>query len=93
MPPNRSSTTWVIPSKGRLNATVRLFCIPYGGGGVHIFQSWPRHLPDWIDVRAIQGPGRGSRLNEAPITTVRDFVESAAAATEDLLDLPFAFFV
>ena len=71
---------------------MRLFCFPYGGGAAHIYHSWPNRLPAWVDVCAVQPPGRANRLHESPFTNVDDLIRAAAEALEEFLDLPFAFF-
>lgn len=73
-------------------ATLRLFCFPYAGGGASIFRDWPNHLPETIEVYSVQLPGRGSRLMEAPFTRMPDLVDTVAQAILPHLDKPFAFF-
>lgn len=50
-------------------------------------------LPDFIQVRAVQLPGRGSRVKEAPIGNMMELVEHIGNSMLPLLgDEPFAFF-
>ncbi|MFG1945699.1 thioesterase II family protein [Nonomuraea sp. NPDC048826] len=75
-----------------MSAAVRLFCLPYAGGSARIFQDWRDDLPDFVDVRPLELPGRGLRFSEPPQdrleTVVTDLLETVSA--ED--DLPLAIF-
>lgn len=83
---------WVVRLKRNPQARLRLFCFPYAGGGAHIFRGWPEHLPPFLEVCAVQPPGRGSRMRERPFTSLMPLVREAAEALLPCLDLPFAFF-
>jgi len=83
---------WVFFPKKNPAAHVRLFCFPYAGGGVHIYYPWPTALPSWVEVVAIQLPGRGARLRDAPLTQVSQMADILAEQLCPLLDKPFAFF-
>ena len=83
---------WVFFPKKNTTARVRLFCFPYAGGGVHIYYAWPASLPAWVEVVAIQLPGRGARMRDAPLTRVTQMAEALAVEMLPLLDKPFAFF-
>jgi medium-chain acyl-[acyl-carrier-protein] hydrolase len=83
---------WVIHPARNLNATTRLFCLPYGGGTAHIYHSWPSQLPSWLEVCSVQPPGRGSRLNEPPFTNLNDLINVAADALKPFFDRPFVLF-
>jgi surfactin synthase thioesterase subunit len=43
---------------------MQLYCLPYAGGSAMIYARWRRALPSWIDVRPVEWPGRGARLDE-----------------------------
>src|SRR5262249_33488646 len=58
---------WLIAPRPNPRAKVRLFCFPFAGGGVVSFRSWPQLLGDSVEVVAVEAPGRGTRMNEAPI--------------------------
>ena len=47
---------------------MRLFCLPYSGGSAMFYARWRRLLPAWIDVRPVEWPGRGARMDE-PLAT------------------------
>ncbi len=73
-------------------ARVRLFCIPYAGGGASVFRRWPSGLPDDVDVCAIQLPGRETRLMERPCSSLVSLVGDLSEALAPHLDRPFALF-
>lgn len=71
---------------------MRLFCFPYAGGSSASFQSWPDLLPEWIDVRPVQLPGRWARFQERPLRRIEDVVSGLGPVLASTLDMPFAFF-
>ncbi len=88
-----AGTRWIAGRRIRPNCEVRLFCLPYAGGGTLAFRTWPERLPDWIEVCPVQLPGREARAREAAFTSV--YPLAAALATELqplLLERPFALF-
>jgi medium-chain acyl-[acyl-carrier-protein] hydrolase len=70
----------------------RLFCFAYAGVGATVFRLWPSGLPSQLDVCGVQLPGRASRLNEPPLTSIKAIVEALVPAIVGFLDIPFAFF-
>jgi medium-chain acyl-[acyl-carrier-protein] hydrolase len=83
---------WVHRPKPNTQARLRLFCFPYAGGGAHIFRNWADALPDTIELCAIQLPGRGARLHEAPFRRLQPMVRELASVLSPYLDMDFAFF-
>lgn len=83
---------WVYTRLPRPEASQRLFCFPYAGGGALIFHSWPDALPPTIEVCVIQLPGRGARLLERPYKRMESLVSALADALAPMLDKPFALF-
>ncbi len=71
---------------------MRLFCLPYAGGGASTFAQWPANLPDWIEACPIQLPGREQRLREPPFTDLSGLVEVLARVIERHVEKPFAIF-
>ena len=69
---------------------MRLFCLPYAGGSAAIYRQLPRLLPD-IEVRAIELPGRGSRLRERAHDSMDRLVETLLHELRGSFDEPFAF--
>lgn len=87
-----SAAAWVSCPRPNPRATLRLFCLPYAGGGPQTYYKWWRGLPATVEVCAVQFPGRGSRLAERPFTALTSLVPVLGAALAPQLDKPFAFF-
>jgi medium-chain acyl-[acyl-carrier-protein] hydrolase len=80
---------WFLISRPKPLARYRLFCFPYAGGSASAFLRWEELLPPQIELVAIQPPGRGSRLDESPLTSVAQVAEQLAGAIPPLLDRPY----
>ncbi len=74
------------------DAELRLFCFPYAGASAAIYRTWHQKLPPTVEVRAVELPGRGTRLREKPFLGLLPLVEHLGEALEPYLDRPFAFF-
>lgn len=90
--PQISEDGWIVRYEPDAQATLRLFCFPYAGGGASIFRSWPELLPAGIEVCAVQFPGHEYRLGEQAYTRLTSLVQALATAIHPYLDKPFAFF-
>ncbi len=76
------------PSPSRLP----LYCFPYGGAGASAYRDWSRGgLPEWIEVRPMQPPGRETRFREAPYTRLAPLVAEMVEKVEAERG-PFALF-
>lgn len=73
-------------------ATSRLFCFPHAGGGPAAFFKWTQHLEEGIECVCLQYPGRGQRLREEPLTSVREIVDEIHEGFAEFFDKPFAFY-
>jgi medium-chain acyl-[acyl-carrier-protein] hydrolase len=83
---------WLVWPQFRSGARFQLICIPYAGGSAYIFNDWPNHLPDFVQVCAIQLPGRGRRIQEPAFTKLSAIVPRLAEALIPHLRTDFAFF-
>ncbi|MFL5911045.1 MAG: non-ribosomal peptide synthetase [Gaiellaceae bacterium] len=63
------------------SAPLRLVCVPYAGGGAHVFRHFSDPLGTAAEVASVQLPGRGARMKEPPL---RSIAEMADALTEEL---------
>ncbi|MDR3491851.1 MAG: beta-ketoacyl synthase N-terminal-like domain-containing protein [Gammaproteobacteria bacterium] len=86
------SNPWIAYRQVQAHAKVKLFCLPYGGGGASLYRDWQAMLPDTIEVCPIQLPGREARLNEAPIGNIDVLVDQLVENLKSELTMPFAFF-
>ncbi|HWP45366.1 MAG TPA: thioesterase II family protein [Blastocatellia bacterium] len=92
MMPPKTPSRWFSLRRENPGARLRLFCLPYAGGGTNIFHNWPDGLPSSIEVRPVQLPGRGARLNEPPYTEMAPLVDAIMGSMLPYLDKPFALF-
>jgi acyl transferase domain-containing protein/surfactin synthase thioesterase subunit/acyl carrier protein len=82
---------WLVFVKPRPEASCRLFCFPFAGGGSAIYRDWGDALDPDIEVVAIEPPGRLSRISEKPINDMDVFVSELLPELRGWLDKPFAF--
>jgi surfactin synthase thioesterase subunit len=73
-------------------AGVRLCCFTFAGGSASAFGMWAASLPPWVELRALQLPGRAGRLREPPISSMEVLVPMLRRAIEPLTDVPLVFF-
>jgi medium-chain acyl-[acyl-carrier-protein] hydrolase len=74
-----------------LTARRRLFVFPHAGAGASAYQL-AAHLPDTVEVCAVQLPGRENRFAEPALTSLDDAVAALAPLIVGRTDLPYAFF-
>jgi surfactin synthase thioesterase subunit len=84
--------SWLAHYQLNHQASLRLFCFPYTGGGAIVFRSWREFLPAQIEVCPVEIPGRGTRLMEIPFTQLKPLIEALAPALVPYLNKPFALF-
>jgi epothilone polyketide synthase C len=87
-----SRSGWLIIVGRRAAPRARLFCFPFAGGGSAVYRNWAQHVDPRIEVVAVEPPGRLGRINEVPVTDMKEFVVQLVSEMRDLLDRPFAFF-
>jgi surfactin synthase thioesterase subunit len=68
---------------------LRLFCLPFAGGGASSFVGWRRSLPG-ITVAPLQYPGRETRIDEPCPTVLDRLIDDIATALAAHLDRPYA---
>ena len=78
------------PSMGA--STIRLFCLPYAGGGAAVYRNWGQLAPDWLQICPIEFPGRGWRKAEPLATSLVSLAEAIAAALHPYAWAPYAIF-
>ncbi|WP_158578814.1 thioesterase II family protein [Spongiactinospora rosea] len=92
-PSTPPDSPWIRVHTPRPEATARLICLPHAGGAASFFRGWGQAAPPWLEVWAVQYPGREDRLAEdliGDIGPLADGVADALAATAR--DLPAALF-
>ena len=86
------SSSWIVRPSPKENAGLRLICVPYLGGSSMMFRTWPQHLPDYVELNAIELPGHGRRIRETPYAHLRSLVIELADAIIPVLDRPYTLF-
>lgn len=91
-PVKAAESTWIHFFKPQEDAAVRLFCLPFAGGGAQSFSGWAERLPPGIDLCAIQLPGREMRMRETPFADVHALIDAMAPALKPWLNKPIILF-
>ncbi|MEU8262192.1 thioesterase domain-containing protein [Micromonospora sp. NPDC048999] len=79
---------WFVSAGSRPQAPVRLFCLPYAGGGASVFRRWQQGIGPDVEVLPVQLPGRENRIGE----DARFDVADVAAAIASRADRPYAIY-
>ncbi|UFP94711.1 thioesterase II family protein [Gloeobacter morelensis] len=80
---------WCTPNPG---ARLRLFCFPHAGCGASVYREWRTQLPEAIEVRPCQLPGR-ENLTRLPMPPrLPELIDIWVSVLAPHLDRPFAFF-
>jgi medium-chain acyl-[acyl-carrier-protein] hydrolase len=83
---------WITCPTPNPTAAMRLFCLPYAGGGAMIYRGWAASLPTTIELCPIQLPGRENRLGETVGGDIRAVAETIAGEILPFATKPFALF-
>jgi len=71
---------------------LRLFCLPYSGASATVYSRWRRNVPAWLQVRPLELPGRGVRMDEPLQRDIRRLAHQLADEIGAELSGPFALF-
>jgi len=71
------------------DAGLRLVCLPYSGGRASVFNDLAAELPGEVELWAIEPPGHGRRLREAPLTRLEPLVEQVTDVLAERVRQPF----
>ena len=71
---------------------IKLFCLGYAGASASFYNVWKKHLADFIDLRPVDLPGRGSRINEPFVTTMKQAVDDVYNTISGDLYEPYSIF-
>ncbi len=83
---------WFPFVKPGAGSALRLFALPYAGGGATVYQSWRGRLPGGVELWAVQLPGHETRLNEPLIGHLPTLTGALVEAMRPFLDRPFVLF-
>ncbi|MBA3531026.1 MAG: thioesterase, partial [Ardenticatenales bacterium] len=76
----------------RPDAALRLFCLPYAGGGASLYWRWSGDLPPGVELVAIQLPGHESHMELPAFSYLDDLLPPCVEHIAPLLDKPFILF-
>ena len=91
-PSGNPTDRWLAYREVNPRAKLRMFCLPYAGGGASTYRGWGSSLPADIEVCPVQLPGRESRLRDQPFDRAEPMVSAIADALKPYMDMPFVFF-
>ncbi len=88
-------TDWIYIPKPLTEATARLFCFPYAGGGPSTFHQWPQafdaqNVP--LEIGSVSLPGHEFRIAEPAISNLAKLIPRLAQEMEPHFNRPFYFF-
>ncbi len=84
--------TWLQVFTPRPAAELRLFCLPYAGGGAGVYRHWGEQLPAAVELGAVRLPGREGRFGEPPLRRLDRLIELLVDELLPLMDRRFALF-
>lgn len=87
-----SQANWFLRPQPKPNANLRLICFPYAGGSASTYISWANHLPENVELIAVQPPGRSTRMFEPPYDEMSPLVDSLLVPFSNILDRPYIIY-
>lgn len=72
-------TAWIqewTPPRPDGAATARILCLPYAGAGAAAYRTWAAAMPPGTELHAVELPGHGRRLPEAPVDDLPRIIET-----------------
>jgi medium-chain acyl-[acyl-carrier-protein] hydrolase len=88
--PCATARDWFPYPSRAMDAPLRLFCLPFAGGGASRFRLLARLLAPRVAVEPVQFPGREARMEDLPYPDAVTLVADLSAAVESLADRPYA---
>ncbi|MCQ4212550.1 thioesterase II family protein [Streptomyces longispororuber] len=88
--PTTTASPWFVRPPAP-DATGRIFCFPFSGGGASAFSAWPAEIGG-AEICPVQFPGRENRLGHPHYGTYEKLADDLVEALAPHLDRPFAFF-
>jgi surfactin synthase thioesterase subunit len=85
---------WIGLQTSPRDAQLRLIAFHHAGGNASFFQPWLKDFEslEWLEFTAVQLPGRGRRLSEAPFTELPPLLDAMDEGLFDLIDRPYVLF-
>jgi surfactin synthase thioesterase subunit len=86
------SSDWFVRPLPKLAPATRLICLPYAGGSAATYVPWSRLIPADVELIAVQPPGRGSRMAQAPHSQMEPLVTELMSVFAQVTDRPYVLF-
>lgn len=84
---------WVGDCRLRGDTAVRLFCLPFAGGGALAYRGWAELLPAGVELVPLHLPGREGRLREPALNRAEALVDELCDALLPVFrQRPFAIY-
>jgi medium-chain acyl-[acyl-carrier-protein] hydrolase len=71
-----ASSRWLTCPRPDARAPLRLWCVPFAGGGAAVWHVWAAALAGLTELVAVRAPGRENRVGEPPLVNLWDYVAS-----------------
>lgn len=84
--------TWIRRFHPRPDSGVRLVCLPHAGGSASFFFPLSQAMPPFVEVLAVQYPGRQERRGEPAVDSVPELADRVFEALAPWTDRPLALF-
>jgi surfactin synthase thioesterase subunit len=88
--PYESQWVSIVPSRGP--GRMRLFCLPFAGGGAVFYHARKNFLPPDVELARIKLPGREARLREKAFTDMGALIAELTEVLTPWLDRPYVLF-
>jgi surfactin synthase thioesterase subunit len=90
--PVLNQSAWFDKPTLRPEASLKLFCFHHAGGSASMYYPWANMLPDFVELVAVQLPGRAERMAEPHYQSMDALIQDLVQVITPELDRPFAFF-
>lgn len=87
-----SNNQWLVHAKPRPDAQIRLFCLPFAGGGASTFLPWMDKLASEIEILPVQLPGRENQFTVPAFRRLNALLEMLGEVLTPYIDVPYALF-
>lgn len=79
---------WLQVFQPKSGAKARLVCFHHSGGAAQFYKPWDKFLPPEVELCAVQLPGRGTRMDEEPLTDLGKVLDEVDSRLSFLFDKP-----
>lgn len=83
---------WITCPFPQPEAVLRIFCLPFAGGGASIYRGWGKLLGPAVEVCPIQLPGRENRFSEPAFKEAQALAQALASQLQLYSDKPFVIY-